>query len=916
LLNRRFLYIFIISIIHYTFPSTSLAQASPTVTSFSPTSGSVSFSIVINGSGFDPVISNNMVTFNGLTATVTYADPNKIIATVPNGASTGLIVVTVAGQSAQSLTNFIVLPQFLGISVTSGTVGSTITFNGTGFNDPNPTHYTVGFYGASTMATAVTNTLITFNIPLGAGTGTITLTINGQAVSVPQFQFQIIPIITGVIPNSGAAYDTIVIHGTGFDPRIGLNIVIFSNNVVSNAPSNPTALAVTDTTVTFLVPAYARTGQVFAAIANNLQSETSASFTVLPEINSFNPTSYLRGSYNQIVINCTGFDAGTKDTVIFYPNIQVPYSNKIIIPQNTQTGLIKIKVGNQIITSKTNLLVYNDTIPPTIGVRAPTKVSVDSSSNYVMEINIYDNSTLKTGTLYYRSISDQAWKTRDLSSYIQTYFPSSQSDYASSLEAQVVMDNSWYGAMGLEYYVIATDRSNNETRSPANQSEYFYIKLINTFFTLPNIPFGTSQSNYRIISFPYRLGATTSANVISTIFGNVFENPYNGEIFKYDPSNKESNNNGYLPYSSKQFETIEPGAGYWILTREKEKAEDLHDIAAPNYNKTNLYKLALQPKWNLIGNPYPVNILWSDVLLLNNNGNIHNLNLFSGGWSVADTLHAYSGGFVYNSGTTVDTLLIPFLGQQQIGGRKINPGGSDISSDSWNLFVHTTQGSDFNNLGGFGMNPLAISGVDQFDNFNPPGLGNSPEVNFSHTEFPGLNFSNDIVKTADEYVWRFTVRGNGGEAIILNWNNNISTSGQHLILFDEINLTLTDMYESDHYLFSPQNKNRFSIYFGHNINIMPDILKVSNAYPNPLQFDRTMCIDLGLPDSPVKYSVSYQLYNSAGFEVDSQSCSIDSGLQKLKFPLGKQLTSGLYFYQLIINTSDASNSFSGKIIIP
>lgn len=82
----------------------------PTISSFAPTSGPVGMTVTITGTNFDTTPANNIVKFNGTTATVSASTATSITITVPAGATTGTISVTVAGNTAVSTTNFTVTP--------------------------------------------------------------------------------------------------------------------------------------------------------------------------------------------------------------------------------------------------------------------------------------------------------------------------------------------------------------------------------------------------------------------------------------------------------------------------------------------------------------------------------------------------------------------------------------------------------------------------------------------------------------------------------------------------------------------------------------------------------------------------------------------------------------------------------------
>src|SRR5262249_43988251 len=128
----------------------------PTVTSFSPTSGPVGTSVVINGTNFTGVTA---VKFNGTSATsYTVNSSVKITATVPSGATTGKISVTNGGGTGTSAGSFTVTsaagPRITSFSPNYGATGARIVISGTGFT--GATSVTLG----GTSATFVVNSSI------------------------------------------------------------------------------------------------------------------------------------------------------------------------------------------------------------------------------------------------------------------------------------------------------------------------------------------------------------------------------------------------------------------------------------------------------------------------------------------------------------------------------------------------------------------------------------------------------------------------------------------------------------------------------------------------------------------------------------------------------------------------------------
>lgn len=94
----------------YLFPSLKGAIAPPYIFSFSPSSASPGANITINGKGF---VSVSKVLMNGVaSASYTVVNENQIIAQVPSGATTGLIAVINAYDTAFSATPLNIVSSF------------------------------------------------------------------------------------------------------------------------------------------------------------------------------------------------------------------------------------------------------------------------------------------------------------------------------------------------------------------------------------------------------------------------------------------------------------------------------------------------------------------------------------------------------------------------------------------------------------------------------------------------------------------------------------------------------------------------------------------------------------------------------------------------------------------------------------
>src|SRR5713226_3251683 len=101
--------------------------AAPSITSLTPNTGAVGSSIVIAGSNFGSTQGSSTVKFNGTTATTTSRGASSITATVPTGATTGNVIVTVSGKASNGVTFTVTAaPSITSLTPNTGAVGSSI----------------------------------------------------------------------------------------------------------------------------------------------------------------------------------------------------------------------------------------------------------------------------------------------------------------------------------------------------------------------------------------------------------------------------------------------------------------------------------------------------------------------------------------------------------------------------------------------------------------------------------------------------------------------------------------------------------------------------------------------------------------------------------------------------------------------
>ncbi len=156
------------------------------------------------------------VTFGGTTATVVSWTATSIVVTVPAGATSGNVVVTVAGQSSNGAPFTVIPPPAITLlSQTTGSAGSSITITGANFGATQSTS-TVTFNGTTATVTSWSATSIVVTVPAGATTGNVVVTVLGVASNGSPFTVVPAPSITSLSQTAGAVGVAITITGTNF----------------------------------------------------------------------------------------------------------------------------------------------------------------------------------------------------------------------------------------------------------------------------------------------------------------------------------------------------------------------------------------------------------------------------------------------------------------------------------------------------------------------------------------------------------------------------------------------------------------------------------------------------------------------------------------------------------------------------
>ncbi|MCG8606739.1 DNRLRE domain-containing protein, partial [bacterium] len=311
--------------------------STPVINSFSPAVGPIGTEVTIVGSEFTGA---SQVTFNGTpAASFTVQSDERVLATVPIGATNGKIRVVTGSGTASSTNDFVVFapPVIDSFVPTIGPVGTQVTISGSNFSGVT----SVSFNGtAATNFTFVTEnaeTKIRATVPAGATTGKISLTnAAGSGTSVDDFTIGNSPVITSFDPTLGVPGTEVTIIGLNFT---GTTAVSFNGSPAASFSID------SDTQLRGTVPSLATTGPITITNGSGTSSD-SEDFTVVfpPTISGFSPNSGPIGT--EVTLTGHGF-LGTTD-VAFNGTSAISFivnsasEIRVTVPAGATTGSLSL----------------------------------------------------------------------------------------------------------------------------------------------------------------------------------------------------------------------------------------------------------------------------------------------------------------------------------------------------------------------------------------------------------------------------------------------------------------------------------------------------------------------------------------------------------------------------------------------
>jgi RHS repeat-associated protein len=351
------------------------------VNAISPQAGPVGTQVTIAGNGFGASQGTSTVSFNSTAATaISSWSDSQIVATVPTGATTGGVKVTVGSTSSNTGNTYTVGGvSVTGVNPTSGLPGAQIQISGSGFGTTQGTS-SVTVNGWTATPTVWSDGSITTTVPATAtvSAGPIKVTVGGVASNTTT-NFTILgPVITSLSPSSGTPGTQVQVNGSGFGATQGSSSFSFNGTAGS-------VVTWSDTAITVAVPPAATAGRVWVAEGSQ-NSNTNLNFTVpAPKITSISPTSGIIGT--QVTINGSGFRASQGSSSVLINGFTVPVVSwsdtqiVVTVSASIKTGPVTISGASIVSNSDFVFTLPNPTVVSLTPISGPpgTQIQINGS---------------------------------------------------------------------------------------------------------------------------------------------------------------------------------------------------------------------------------------------------------------------------------------------------------------------------------------------------------------------------------------------------------------------------------------------------------------------------------------------------------------------------------------------------------
>ena len=450
----------------------------------------------------------------------------------------------------------------------------------------------------------------------------------------------------------------------------------------------------------------------------------------------------------------------------------------------------------------------------------------------------------------------------------------------------------------------------------ANENEYAFLRVTTA---REESKLAIPKKTHRMISVPYELQNESVDSVLTDDFG--IYNPFHWRVFDWSQLDTQ-----YVEYDSTwaKEKGFSRGAAYWLITDRLTTFDAGEGITPPDED----FKIDLNYGWNMVGNPFPFPVNWSDIYKTSDKVKSPVGRMFLGDtiyWKYdIDKIEPWQGYFVWNgdAASPSHSLFIPPVAASIIPLKKALALDDKYRSKYHDLSILISAESrcgkniDIENL--FGVSKSAKNEYDQMDLLEVPPIGDYVSLWINNSEWENNKgfYTVDIRKSGDDgYLWNLVV-----DYFIKNPANIFTTEIRSVLdlpdswllyLFDLEAGIAIDLQKQGQISFKPEKekfgRKMYKLVTGtedfikansDEIPLTPMNFELRQNYPNPFNAATTIIFSL-----PKRMKTTVKIYNILGQLVKTLvDDELRGGIHKLIWN-GKNnqdiiLSSGMYFVRI------------------
>ncbi len=516
-----------------------------------------------------------------------------------------------------------------------------------------------------------------------------------------------------------------------------------------------------------------------------------------------------------------------------------------------------------------------DTESPLIVLSSNNPESFESGSESQNISATITDENIGEVTFHYRSLTSTSFSSTTLTGQNDLY--------------SITIPEADLNQVGIEYFFEATDLLGNASSSNRIKLGLSYPVNGANSQTVESIQkFGRTADDYQLISIPYSF--TGSNSRVDVIFDEYGGNPDNRtwRIIRYDSDNSALVN---LTGSYQ----VSPGEGYFFIAEEQQEV----GVGEAVVNTEDPFTLTLKAGWNLIGNPYELELDWNEVLINNDAvSRVRNLRILDPSsseiWPETTTLEKFQGAFV-QADQDID-LTVTYQDVVGAGGRRARVEQIVREQPNWFLPITLEQNNNVR-IAGVGMDSDAEESLDSFDELTLPRWLEYLEISFLHDGEKFSKFNKDVVGEQETKIWDFTVSSSESGTATLRWESENITNNVKLL--DVSSGIVIDMRSNSSYAFDLVESRSFQLLYSVNesANFDFNTVTIGDAYPSPFIDSFSVPITLSSQD---EHTVTFSLIDLSGQVVWQEQMNGLKGGAYLLESNPENLDTGVYLYKIVI----------------